>query len=239
MSKFNFVILSKDEQFRINSEYAHDVSAKHGDVTFSFVKNNASPIAEVYNKFLNSDTESDFIVLMHADVKLDLMKLIDHIEQVSSKYDVMGLCGCAKFSISQTPLNWWNGSHPYPNDRWGCVKHGQQGNAQSFFSSHSPTVLDHEVACIDGLCIIISRKAINAGLRFDETLSKFDFYDTDISMQAVLKYHLKLGVLVQMDLEHYSLGMGITSSSFVESEKKFRDKWGFHDDQHQSSSIVH
>jgi len=51
----------------------------------------------------------------------------------------------------------------------------------SFFNSHSPNVTDHEVSCIDGLCIIVSRKAIDSGIRFDDSVGKFDLYDTDFS----------------------------------------------------------
>ena len=92
---------------------------------------------------------------------------MNQLEQLSGKYDLIGLCGCAKISVGQSPLNWFCGSIPYPNDRWGCVTHGELGGQVSFFSQHRPDVLDHEVACIDGLCIIFSRKAIDSGLRFD------------------------------------------------------------------------
>ena len=225
MVKFRFVFVSKDESFRLSREMTAPISESSPDVEFDYVANNTQPLAVVYNTFLNGDDIADYTLLMHSDVKLDVNELMKHIESVAGKYDVMGLCGCAKFSVSQSPLNWWNGSRPFPEERWGCVSHGELGNQQSFFSNHSPDVTDHEVACIDGLCIIISKKAIEAGLRFDETLSPFDFYDTDISMQAVLKHKLKLGVIVRKDLEHYSLGRGILNPQFLESEKKFREKW--------------
>ena len=40
-----------------------------------------------------------------------------------------------------------------------------------------------------------------------------------------MKYKLKLGVIVQKDLCHYSVGMSIMSPRFLESEEKFRQKW--------------
>ena len=88
-------------------------------------------------------------------------------------------------------------------------------------------MLDHEVACIDGLCIIFSRKAIDSGLRFDEALSPFDFYDTDISMQAVIKYKMKVGVIVRKELQHRSVGKSILTPGFLKNEETFRAKWGF------------
>ena len=164
---------------------------------------------------------------MHADVSFDPVGVMNQLENLNGKYDLIGLCGCARISVGQSPLNWYCGSIPYPGDRWGCVTHGELGGQVSFFSQHHPDVADHEVACIDGLCIIFSRKAIDAGLRFDEMLSPFDFYDTDISMQAVLKYGLKVGVIVRKELQHWSVGKSILSQDFLKNEEAFRAKWGF------------
>lgn len=95
----------------------------------------------------------------------------------------------------------------------------------SWFSQHSPEVGDHEVACIDGVCIVLAKKAIlDRSLRFDPTVGEFDFYDTDISMQAMMS-GLKLGVVVRKDLMHFSVGKSILSPHFLENELKFRKKW--------------
>lgn len=230
MAKFRFVVVSKDKSFKLGQETTTEITSSNPEIEFCYVADNTSPLAVVYNKHLNDAKDIDYVVLMHADVKFDVNSFMTQVEEAARKYDVIGLCGCAKFSISQSPLNWWNGSRPFPEARWGCVTHGEIGNQCSFFSSHSPDVTDHEVACIDGLCIIITNKAIETGLRFDETLSPFDFYDTDISLQTVLKYKMKLGVIVRKDLEHHSLGKGILNPQFLESEKKFREKWGFQKD---------
>lgn len=227
--KIRFVFVSKNENFAINRNQTAAISERNPNLIFDYVQNNTQPLATVYNLFLNEKTEEsfDYFVFMHADVKTDIEALAKRINECSEKYDVMGLCGCSKFSVSQSPLNWWNGSHPYPACRWGCVTHGELGDHTSFFSSHSPDVADHEVACIDGLCIIISKKAADTGLRFDETLDSFNFYDTDISLQTVIKYKMKLGVIVIKDLYHFSVGRSISTSAFAEAEKKFRAKWNF------------
>lgn len=161
---------------------------------------------------------------MHADVEVDLNKLIAHIEACKDKYDVMGLCGTSVMNVSQSPLNWWTGSNPTPNAKWGCVTHGELGDKKSFFSSHSPDVTDHEAACIDGLCIVFGPKAIESGMTFDEQFT-YDFYDTDISFQTVLKYKLKLGVIVEQSLQHYSVGKSILTKDFLTHEIDFRKKW--------------
>lgn len=228
MSRFKFVIVSKDEAFKM---YYAQFSIDHiRPVEVSFVPNNTDALAKVYNKYLDdlrsqsSDKTADFIVFIHADVAFCIDDLLLHIERCKDKYDVMGLCGTSIVNVSQSPLNWWTASNPTPNAKWGCVTHGELGNQKSFFSQHSPLVTDHEVACIDGLCIIFGPKAIASGIRFDEQFT-FDFYDTDISFQAILKYGLTVGVLVEQSLSHYSVGKSILTADFLKHEIDFRKKW--------------
>ena len=229
MSKFRFVFVAKDDNFKFTREFTEEYTAKHPETRFDYVSGNAQPLPAVYNFFLNEvDTKDyDYLVLMHADVKFDIDKFIEHVCSVEGKYDVIGLCGCAKLTVGRSPLNWFCGSIPFADSRWGCVTHGETGNQTSFFSQHHPKVTDHEVACIDGLCIVFSRKAIESGLRFDESIGPWDMYDTDISFQAVIKYGLKLGVIVRRDLMHYSVGKSITTQAFLETEARFRSKWNF------------
>lgn len=222
--KFKFAFVSKDGSFRMPEDYV----AKSGeDVSTVYVANNSRKLAEVYNGILDGDKDSDFVLLSHSDVQFDAAGVMSHIESVAGKYDLIGMCGCARFSVGQSPLNWYCGSAPYPGDRWGCVTHGELGGQTTFFSSHHPGETDHEVACLDGLCLAFSRKAVDAGLRFDESLPPFDFYDTDISMQAVLKYGMKLGVIVRKELQHWSVGKSILKPEFQVGEDAFRAKWGF------------
>lgn len=221
--RFKFVFVSKDSEFKMPREKMDTLDRVHA----MYFPSNSEPLSKIYNKVLNEDADSDFVLLVHADVSFDPVGVMDQLERLNGKYDLVGLCGCAKISVGQSPLNWFCGSIPYPNDRWGCVTHGELGGQVTFFSQHHPDVADHEVACIDGLCIIFSRKAVDAGLRFDESLSPFDFYDTDISMQAVLKYGMKIGVIVRKELQHWSVGKSILTSEFLKNEDVFRIKWGF------------
>lgn len=226
MSSVVFVFVSKDSNFKLPSEETAEYSNEN--ISFEYVANNSNPLPSVYNAAIERHKDkADYIALVHADVRFDIRKLCAHIDECASKYDVMGLCGCAKISVSQHPFNWFCGSRPYPEFRWGCVTHGELNDHRSYFSSHSPDVMDHEVACIDGLCIILSKTAIDKGLRFDESLGKYNLYDTDISFQTVMKYNMKLGVLVTMDLSHYSVGKSILTKEFAEDEARFRKKWNF------------
>lgn len=221
MSKHFIVFVAKDDNFM----YTDVDSLTAAGIGYEYVADNKLPLAKAYNDAIARHSDVDYLYLVHADVKTDFTGLAAQIDELAGIYDVLGLCGCSKISVSQSPLNWFCGSIPFPEHRWGCVTHGELKNQVSFFSAHSPDQTHHEVACIDGLCIVMSKHAIDSGLRFDENLGQYDMYDTDISFQAVLKYGLKLGVVVRRDLQHYSVGRSILSENFLRTEIKFRAKW--------------
>lgn len=222
-----FVIVSKDETFKMPDErFAAD--GLDASIEIDRISNNSESLAVVYNHKLVEERLSkkhDYLVFMHGDVSFNISSFVKHLRDVGGKYALIGLCGTSTFNVSQSPLNWWTGSNPTPTSKWGCVTHGELGDQTSFFSQHSPNTMDAEVACIDGLCIIFTREAINTDMTFDESLGKFDFYDSDISMQALMKYKLKVGVMVQKDLCHYSVGKSILTPQFLDSEVLFRKKW--------------
>ena len=96
---------------------------------------------------------------------------------------------------------------------------------QAFFNKDRESITDHEVACIDGMCIVFGPKAIaDGGLNFDTTFS-FDFYDTDISFQCLMLRNLKIGVIVEPSLVHDSIGRSIMTDEFLVHEIDFRKKW--------------
>lgn len=228
MKRFQFVFVSKDDNFLFPREETNKFEIKHPEVSFAYIANNTESLADIYNAFIldhRQKKDIDYLVLMHADVRLNLEKLIQHITNVEGKYDVLGLCGCSKISLSETPLNWFTGSKKYINYRWGCVTHGELKGQTSYFSIHTPDKMDAEVACIDGLCIIFTPKALyDSDILFDNTFM-FNQYDTDISLQCVLQKKLKLGCIVEKDLMHFSVGKSILSDDFLKSEEKFREKW--------------
>ena len=228
MSECKFIVVAKGNDIKISnavSKAMFDINGHEVDV--SEITNNKLSLATVYNMKLNEERQfisHDFLVFMHADVTFDVKQFLNHVEQCKCKYDVMGLCGTSTMNVSQSPLNWWTGSNPTPTSKWGCVTHGELGDKKSFFNSHSPDITDHEAACIDGLCIVFGPKVIESGMTFDEQFT-YDFYDTDISFQTVLKYKLKLGVIVEQSLQHYSVGKSILTKDFLSHEIDFRKKW--------------
>ena len=229
MMNIKFAIVSKDTSFKMLKE-KFDLANDLASIDVEYISNNIDGLPKVYNRVLaeeRSIKKHDYLVFMHADVSFNTRSFIEHLKDVGSKYAVIGLCGTSTFNVSQSPLNWWTGSNPTPYEKWGCVTHGELGDQTSYFSEHSQNVMDREVACIDGLCIIFTRQALDTDMQFDESLGEFDFYDSDISCQTLMKYKLKLGVMVQKDLCHYSVGRSILTPSFLDNEAKFRAKWNF------------
>ena len=229
MMNIKFAIVSKDTSFKMLKE-KFDLANDLASIDVEYISNNIAGLPKVYNRVLAEERavkKHDYLVFMHADVSFNAWSFIEHLKDVGSKYAVIGLCGTSTFNVSQSPLNWWTGSNPTPYEKWGCVTHGELGDQTSYFSEHSQNVMDREVACIDGLCIIFTRQALDTDMQFDESLGEFDFYDSDISCQTLMKYKLKLGVMVQKDLCHYSVGRSILTPSFLDNEAKFRAKWNF------------
>lgn len=238
--KFRFVIVGKDQKFLMSDDELNGVcpegadesvknAAKRISENLDFVKfpDNREHLAVIYNKELRkerAERKHDFIVFLHADVKFDIHDFMRRCEACADKYDVMGLCGCEKLNTNASPLNWFTGSMQFQNGRWGSVTHGENGNQLTFFSGDRKDITDHAVAAVDGLCIVFGKKAIESEMLFDERFG-FNQYDTDISFQTLITYGLRLGVIVDPFLQHYSIGMSIMSPEFLQSEVDFRLKW--------------
>lgn len=104
--------------------------------------------------------------------------------------------------------------------------HGELNDARSFWNFHTPNVTDHRVAMIDGLCFILSKTLIEeTDILFDEQFSQTGCYDTDFSLECVMKRKLPLGVIVEPTLNHYSIGKSIFTKEYAEAEVKLRNKW--------------
>lgn len=86
--------ISKDDKF-MSPDLVDENNLK-----FEYFKNNKLSLAKIYNQIIENNKEFDYLYLIHADVKMDFDALVRHVESVADKYDVIGLCGCAKISVS-------------------------------------------------------------------------------------------------------------------------------------------
>lgn len=76
-------------------------------------------------------------------------------------------------------------------------------------------------ATVDGCCMFFPRWILEQGLRFDENLQGYHFYDADICCQ-VLERGYKVGIV---DVVVFHKSMGEMPDNFNEYAKVFHDKW--------------
>lgn len=232
--KIKFIFVSKDNDFLMSDDDFNSVMKSDSlSVYTEFISDNKIDIPTIYNQTIcssiNPNTHTcdfDYIVFSHADVKFNPVSFISHLIWIDGKYDMIGLAGTKNLNASASPLNWFVGSNEFPYSRYGDVTMIDQsgGEVRSFFNQYKPEIKDTEVVCIDGLCLILSKKLIEKGFRFDESIAPYDFYDTDSSFQVIFNYKGKVGVMIESVL-HKSEGRGILNPEFLEYEKKFREKW--------------
>ena len=83
-----------------------------------------------------------------------------------------------------------------------------------------PGVHDY-LATVDGCCMFLPKWIFEEGLRFDENLKDYHFYDTDISLQ-VLERGYKVST-IDIKVKHYSQGK--PPKQFDDLRKVFFAKW--------------
>lgn len=81
-------------------------------------------------------------------------------------------------------------------------------------------VFDYAATC-DGCCMFFPRRSFEAGLRYDENLEDFHFYDADICVQC-LSRGWKVAI---SDALIYHKSMGLMPKHFSQLAQKFHDKW--------------
>jgi hypothetical protein len=138
----------------------------------------------------------------------------------------VGLAGVIGTIALDTNCTWWNGV-PRAGGRWtygsGYIIQGgvgQDGKPIEYPMNDHPGVHDY-LATVDGCCMFFPRWVFEEGLRFDENLKGFHFYDTDISLQ-VLERGLKVST-IDITVRHSSEGK--PPKEFEELKKHFFEKW--------------
>ena len=239
MIKLKFVFIGADDNFLMSQKEFDVIKTRleNASIYTEWTPNNKNELARIYNRrmdqSINPNTKKsdfDYIIFSHADVRFDPTSFISHLIEINGKYDLIGLAGTKKMNTSYSPLNWFTSSHEFPEQRYRHVVMTYDGRIEDCFYNQqfNPGIRDTEVACIDGLCMIISRSLIERGFRFDTGIDDFNFYDTGASLKCILEYNGKVGVMIEK-VEHTSVGKSILSNSFMENEKKFRARWNFNE----------
>lgn len=187
-------------------------------------------IAKKYNYAIENiilQNDDPFICFRHNDTKL--VTPIDICEYKLNKLfeekDV-GIAGVIGTIALDTNCTWWNGV-PRAGGRGsygsGYIIQGgkdKDGKPIEYPMNDHPGVHDY-LATVDGCCLFLPRWIFEEGLRFDENLKGFHFYDTDISLQ-VLERGYKVST-IDITVKHFSEGK--PPKEFEELKKAFFDKW--------------
>ena len=221
--KFKFVIATgKSDGTRLPIHDSLDNVKPDGiDVELDIHYGNTSGLPNVYNKAIDSSTDFDFIVFVHDDIWINDVFFFNKI--ISSKYDIVGAVGgCywgvpSGYPIDEKPLIWTTATCGRGSS--GFMNHDLKNG---YFLPSSYGVAPKETTTLDGSIIIFTRKAIQAGLRWDEQFN-FHFYDMDICFSAH-RLGLKVGT-ANILLTHESVGGSVVQPEFMESQRKFIEKW--------------
>lgn len=223
--KFAFVVATKvgreaSNLLPINKTLGMMNHIKQGvSVDVCPIYNNKRGLATVYNEFLENPhaADYDYIVFIHDDVWLNDVLLFQKL--MDSEFDVIGLCGGKQWVVNPDTevRNIW--TKACKGEASGFVVHSPKPD--TFFASGFG-VAPQRTVTLDGQFICFTRKAVEAGLKFDERF-QWHYYDMDVCVQAN-KLGLKVGTAPIL-ATHQSLGQSVMSPEFMTSQKQFIDKW--------------
>ena len=221
--KFKFVIATgKPNGTRLPiHDFLDNVKHEGIDVELDIHYENTSGLPKVYNKAIDNSTDFDFVVFVHDDVWINDHQFFSKV--INSKYDIVGAVGgCywgvpSGYPIDEKPLIWTTAT--CGRGASGFMNHDLKNG---YFLPSSYGVAPKETTTLDGSIIIFTRKAIQAGLRWDEQFN-FHFYDMDICFSA---HRLGLNVgTANILLTHESVGGSVVQPEFMASQRKFIEKW--------------
>jgi hypothetical protein len=184
------------------------------------VYNNTTPLANVYNNYINKYKDKyEWIVLVHDDVYMPHLNNLSTILD-ETDYDVVGLAGSKTMNPKEPAL--WHLMSPR-EDYVGAVSHPIKGTDQHFVTSFGP--LPSRSLVVDGLFIGIRTESLTDNMRFDESNpGKWHHYDLDFCLTCN-KENKKVGV-IDFPLVHNSPGLlSLDDEAFKKSQKWFLDKW--------------
>lgn len=138
----------------------------------------------------------------------------------------VGVAGVIGTIALDNNCTWWNGvprAGGRQNYGSGSIIQGDLDNQLKLIEypmNDHPGVHDY-LATVDGCCMFFPKWIFEEGLRFDESLQGYHFYDTDISLQ-VLERGYKVST-IDLEVHHYSKGQ--PPKNFAQLMKPFFDKW--------------
>lgn len=204
-------LTNTDKKFYIDNTKGNSMAKKYNYAIENIVLKNDDPIICFRHDDCNILTPTDVC-------EYKLSKLFEEGD--------IGIAGVIGTIALDKICTWWNGvlaaggRMTYGS---GSIIQGgvdEKGNPTEYPMKDHPGVHDY-LATVDGCCMFFPRWIFEQGLRFDENLKDYHFYDTDISLQ-VLERGYKVST-IDIVVKHTSEGK--PPKKFEELKKVFFEKW--------------
>lgn len=204
-------LTNTDKKFYIDNTKGNSMAKKYNYAIENIVLKNDDPIICFRHDDCNILTPMDV-----CEYKLN--KLFEEGD--------VGIAGVIGTIALDKICTWWNGvlaaggRMTYGS---GSIIQGgvdEKGNPTEYPMKDHPGVHDY-LATVDGCCMFFPRWIFEQGLRFDENLKDYHFYDTDISLQ-VLERGYKVSTI---DIVAKHTSEGKPPKKFEELKKVFFEKW--------------
>lgn len=200
-----------DKRFYIDNTVANSIATKYNYAIENIVLKQEDPIICFRHKDSYIRTPYDIV-----DYKL--AKKFENTR--------IGVCGLIGTIALDRNCTWWNGV-PKAGGRQtyaeGAIIQGgltEECTLMEYPMADHPGVYDY-LATVDGCCMFFPKHVFKEGLRFDENLKDYHFYDTDICLQ-LLERGYKVST-IDIGVKHYSEGR--PPKNFDQLRKVFFQKW--------------
>lgn len=224
--KLNNILIvscSKGDKKTLLSESVEKLT---GNVELHEIKRNTKSICEVYNNFIdkNTDCQDDTaIVFVHDDVYINCKDLHSKIEEGFKTYDVLGVAGTLNAQIKEPCLWHIMGEKQYHRGAAAHPINKEPGSLEPYYiTSFGP--MPSRALLIDGVFMAVKPSVLKR-TRFDETNpARFHYYDLDFSLECN-KNQFKIGVW-DIPIIHMSPGLTNPDGEWKKGQDWFMNKWG-------------
>lgn len=193
---------------------------KDGNGIYYIDNSKGSSMTEKYNYAIENiilKSDDDVICFRHYDT--EFRTPLDVIQYQARKAfkngaGVAGVIGTIELESSCT---WWN-----PNRHINGVGYIIQGYEDGRENPMDDYPGEHDyLATVDGCCMFFPKRIFEEGLRFDENLKGYHFYDVDICCQ-ILERKMKVAT-INIIVKHQSVGK--IPADFENYKKVCFEKW--------------
>lgn len=200
------------------------------DKVFYIDNSQGKSIAEKYNYAIENiilKSDDPVICFRHRDTFICTPNDTCHykLEKLFEKHTI-GIAGVIGTIALDRGCCWWHGvpsAGGRQNYGSGSIIQGglnELCQVIEYPMNDHPGIHDY-LATVDGCCLFFPRWIFEEGLRFDENLKDYHFYDADISLQ-VLERGYKVST-IDIKIKHYSNGK--PPKQFEDLRKVFFAKW--------------